>query len=80
MDRSRINCIFRREAEEEEGDEGELADFTEKLCWVCQGTASLQCPQSGWDKQESLKLEAPGSNLLFSHPQTVVCCPALNLT
>ena len=44
------------EEEEEEGDEGELADFTEKLCWVCQGTASLQCPQSGWDKQESLKL------------------------
>ena len=24
MDRSRINCIFRREAEEEEGGEGEL--------------------------------------------------------
>ena len=43
--------------EEEEGDEGELADFTEKLCWVCQGTASLQCPQSGWESlKESLKL------------------------
>ena len=40
--------------EEEEG--GELADFTEKLCWICQGTASLQCPQPGWNKQESLKL------------------------
>ena len=24
VDRSRINCIFRREAEEEKGDEGEL--------------------------------------------------------
>ena len=24
VDRSRINCIFRREAEEDEGDEGEL--------------------------------------------------------
>ena len=42
--------------EEEEEEEGELADFTEKLCWVCQGTASLQCPQPGWNKQESLKL------------------------
>ena len=41
---------------EEEEEEGELADFTEKLCWVCQGTASLQCPQPGWNKQESLKL------------------------
>ena len=40
--------------EEEEEEEGE--DFTEKLCWVCQGTASLQCPQPGWNKQESLKL------------------------
>ena len=42
--------------EEEEEEERELADFTEKLCWVCQGTASLQCPQPGWNKQESLKL------------------------
>ena len=42
------------EEEEEEEEEGE--DFTEKLCWVCQGTASLQCPQPGWNKQESLKL------------------------
>ena len=44
------------EEKEEEKEEGELADFTEKLCWVCQGTASLQCPQPGWNKQESLKL------------------------